>query len=48
MNQLVSKRTMATKRGYDYDQETEYMNQEQTNNKTLGEEMIKAFRNGQG
>lgn len=45
---LVSKRTLSTKRGYDYDQEQEYMSQEQTNNTTLGENLINAFRNGQG
>lgn len=43
---LVSKRTLSTKRGYDFDQEVEYMNQEQTNNTTLGENLLNAFRNG--
>jgi len=45
---LSSKRTMATKRGYDYDQETEYQSHEQTNNTALGENILAAFRNGQG
>lgn len=45
---LVSKRTLSTKRGYDFDQELEYMSQEQTNNTTLGENLLNAFRNGQG
>ena len=45
---LVSKRTLSTKRGYDYDQEIEYMTEEQTNNTTLGENLINAMRNGQG
>lgn len=45
---LVSKRTLSTKRGYDFEQELEYQNQEQTNNTTLGENLLMAFRNGQG
>jgi len=45
---LVSKRTLSTKRGYDFDQELEYMSEEQTNNTTLGENLINAMRNGQG
>lgn len=45
---IVSGRTLATKRGYDYDQEQEYKAQEQTNNTTLGENLLNAFRNGQG
>lgn len=44
---LVSKRTLAAKRGYDYDQEKEYITEEQTNNTTLGENLLNAFRNGQ-
>jgi len=45
---LVSKRTLAIKRGYDFDQELEYMQKEQANQGTLGEALITAFRNGQG
>lgn len=45
---LVSKRTLSTERGRDYDQEVEYMSEEQTNNTTLGENLLSAFRNGQG
>jgi hypothetical protein len=45
---LVSKRTLSTKRGYDYDQELEYMKQEQQNNTALGENIVAAFRKGQG
>lgn len=43
---LVSKRTLSTKRGYDYDQEQEYIASERTNNTTLGENLLNAFRNG--
>lgn len=43
---LVSKRSLSTKRGYDFDLETEYLQQEQTNNTTLGENLLNAFRNG--
>lgn len=45
---LVSKRTLSTKRGYDYDQEIEYQSEEKTNNTALGENILAAFRNGQG
>lgn len=46
--QLVSKRTLSTKRGYDYDTELEHMKEEQSNNTALGENILAAFRNGQG
>jgi len=47
MHGLVSKRTMSAKRGYDYELEQQYMSEEQTNNTTLGENLLNAFRNGQ-
>lgn len=43
---LVSKQTISNKRGYDYDQEKEYMSEEQTNTTSIGENLIKAFRGG--
>lgn len=45
---IASQRTIATKRGYDYDLEKEYKAKEQTNTANLGEQLISAFRNGQG
>lgn len=43
---LVSKRTLSAKRGYDYDQEKEYIAEEAQNTTTLGENIVAAFRNG--
>jgi hypothetical protein len=43
---LVSKRTLSSKRGYDYDLEKEYMLEEKTNVGNLGEQLISAFRSG--
>lgn len=45
-SQLVSKRTLSTKRGYDYDLEKEYMAEEETNTANLGQQLISAFRSG--
>lgn len=45
---IVSLRTLATKRGYDWELEQQYRSEEQTNNTTLGENLLNAFRNGQG
>lgn len=44
--QLVSKKTLSTKRGYDYDLEVERMRGERVNQGNLGEALLRAFDQG--